>query len=123
MTFAQYIDQLSPERKEVLLEIDTSIRAIIADVEVSMQYSMPTYSRGGHVVAALASQKQYMALYIMPYDLLRKFDSQLEKFDCGKSCIRFKQMSEEDLDLFSEIIEYMDDHYSESEFYGKVLSK
>lgn len=123
MTFAEYIDQLSPERKESILEIDTSIRAIISGVEVNMQYKMPTYSRDGHVIAALASQKQYMALYITPYDLLEKFDAELDNYDCGKSCIRFTELTEEDLDLFSEIIEYVDDHYSESEFYGKVLTK
>ena len=123
MTFAEYIDQLSPERKEIILEIDASIRAIISGVEVNMQYKMPTYSRDGHVLAALASQKQYMALYIMPYDLLENYDAELGRFDCGESCIRFSEMSEEDLDLFSEIIEYVDDHYSESDFYGKILTK
>ena len=123
MTFAEYIDQLSPERKEIILEIDSSIRAIISGVEVNMQYKMPTYSRDGHVLAALASQKQHMALYIMPYDLLENYDAELGRFDCGESCIRFSELSEEDLDLFSEIIEYVDDHYSESAFYGKILTK
>lgn len=123
MTFVEYIDHLNPERRAAILEIDTSIRAIISGVTVNMQYKMPTYSTDGNVIAALASQKNYMALYIMPYDLLAAFDTQLESFDCGESCIRFTSLSEEDLDLFSEIIEYADEHYSESEYFGKIRTK
>lgn len=120
MTFAEYIDSLNGDRKQAILEIDTSIRTIVADVEVSMKYKMPTYGRDGQILCALASQKNYMALYIMPYDLLEEFDDQLEKYDCGKSCIRFSKLEEEDLDLFSEIIEYVDANYEESRFYGKM---
>ncbi len=47
-------------------------------------------------MCALASQKQYMSLY-MDTSLVEKYRQELAGLDVGKSCIRFKRL--EDLPL------------------------
>ena len=56
----------------------------------NMKYNMPTFDP----VCAMASQKNYVSLYIHQTDLVEKYKSELNKLKVGKSCIRFKKMDE-----------------------------
>lgn len=72
-----------------------------------MAYGMPTYHMSGQPVFALASQKNHITFYVMPYDLLNAFKHDLRTRNCGKSCIRFRRLEEEDVDLIERIIKYV----------------
>lgn len=107
----------------MLLQLRDLVRSVLKEYDETMDYSMPTYFHKGQCVCAFASQKQYMALYIMPYDLLSAFSKPLVKYNMGKSCIRFKKMDEEDQQLFEDILNYCKDKYGNSRFYGKMNPK
>ena len=66
--------------------------------------------------AALASQKNYMSVYLMGCymdpDVKNKFGKAYaasgKRFDAGKSCIRFKKVDDLPLDILGETIASMD---------------
>ena len=66
--------------------------------------------------AALASQKNYMSVYLMGCymdpDVQNKFGKVYaasgKRFDAGKSCIRFKKVDDLPLDILGETIASMD---------------
>ena len=120
MTISNYFENLSEDRKKNIEDVRELIKMTYPDIEETMHYKMPTYVLNDEILCALASQKQYMALYIMPHDLLEDFRDELEKYDCGKSCIRFKKLENEDLELFERILQYTGKNYPKSEFYGKM---
>ena len=81
-------------------------------------YSVPlsayrdTYNKQPLMFAALASQKNYLSLYLMPVypdNVLEKrlrdaFAASGKKLDMGKSCIRFKRADDLALDAIGDIV-------------------
>ncbi len=57
-----------------------------------MRYNMPTYEQD-EVVLGMASQKHYMSLY-PDVELVEKYRNELSHLNCGKSCVRFKRLSD-----------------------------
>ena len=66
-----------------------TILEVFPGVVENMDYKLPTYSIKNTRVCAIASQKNYRALYVMNYDLLGHFNEELQRFNWGRSCIRF----------------------------------
>ena len=52
---------------------------------------------------ALASNKQYISLYAGPIGL-EPFGARLPKANLGRGCIRFKRVSDVDLEVIDEVI-------------------
>ena len=116
-TVSEYLDSLTADRRAAI----EAVRQVILDnlpegyVEVMnwgmITYEVPleiypdTYNKKPLMYAALASQKNYMAVYLCGLychaHLLDSFKAAYKKsgkkLDMGKSCVRFKRV--EDLDL------------------------
>ncbi len=123
-TVKDYLESLPAERREAI----ETVRRVILDnlpkgYEESMSlgmlaYSVPlsrlpdTYNGQPLWYAALASQKNYMAVYLMTVygdkTMEQWFRSRYKacgkKLDMGKSCIRFKKLDDLPLDLIGEVI-------------------
>ena len=124
-TVAQYIKQLPEDRRKAI----EAVRAIILknmdpDFQETMAYGMigynvshKIYPNGYHCdpkqplpFAGLASQKNYMSLYLCAAygdtsieEWLRKeFDKAGKKLDMGKCCIRFKKVEDLPLTVIAE---------------------
>jgi hypothetical protein len=123
-TVTQYLKGLPAERRRAI----AAVRGVIRDrlptgyVEV-MQHGMigyciplsrypKTYNGQPLCVAALASQKGYMSLYLMAVygqpETARWFKAAFakagKKLDMGKSCVRFKSVEELPLEVIGEAI-------------------
>ena len=84
-------------------------------------YSVPlsayrdTYNKQPLMYAALASQKNYLSLYLMPVygdnqldrHLRAAFAAAKKKLDMGKSCIRFKRADDLPLDAIGDVVSAM----------------
>ena len=127
-TVAQYLAELPAERQTPIKTIRAVIRKNLPKgFEETMQYGMITYvvphklyPAGYHCkpsdalpFASLASQKNYMSLYLMTvYQkqggmsdwMLEQFAARGKKLDMGKSCIRFKKLEDLPLDVIGEAI-------------------
>lgn len=110
-TPAQYLASLSAERRSALQTIHDAIVRVAPGLKPHIVYGMLGYGpyhykyasgrEGDGAVVALASQKNYISLYISAGDkdgsLAEKNREKLGKVSVGKSCIRFKKL--EDLNL------------------------
>ena len=120
----EYIEGLPEERRSAI----ASLREIILDhlpegYSEEMDFGMIAYvvplsvypkTYNGHplMYAALASQKNYMSLYLMNvYSdpgtqewFSEKFRSRGKKLDMGKSCVRFKKLDDLPLDVIGQVI-------------------
>ncbi len=118
LTASDYFASLPDDRREALLLLRKLIKEIWTDIEENMDLGMPTYHRNGHALWAIANQKHFMALYVMPHDLLNAFKNDLLIYNTGRSCIRFKKLASETLDLFDRIIKYTGNQMDESTLLG-----
>lgn len=120
-TLGEYMKGVPSERKSKLMELRRWMKTHLPEAKETMTYNMPTYVVDGEPVCAVANQKNYMSLYIMPYDLMnKKFEKELKGYNCGKSCIRFKDFDGKDLKLFARIVKFCDKNYRKSAFYGRM---
>lgn len=101
-----YFESLPSERRECLGALRSRIKQVWPDALEDFSFRLPTYSVEGRPAFALASQKAYLALHVIPYDLLAPFKNELRLLDHGKSCIRFKALTPELMDLLDRIIKY-----------------
>lgn len=92
-----YLDKLPQNRRDALAEIRGVIKETVPEVEESMRYGMPTYDAAGDFLAAMASQKQYISLYMNTHVVAEHKDD-LAHLNCGKSCIRFTKLEKLPLD-------------------------
>lgn len=127
LSVAEYLEELSDDRRAAIEAVRKEILANLdRDYEEGMQYGMigyyvphRVYPSGYHCdprqplpFAALASQKNYMSLYLMCVygspELRRWFQESWtaagKKLDMGKSCIRFKTLDDVALDVIGQAI-------------------
>ncbi|HSQ32689.1 MAG TPA: DUF1801 domain-containing protein [Gemmatimonadaceae bacterium] len=123
-TVTEFLAQLPPDRRkeiqrvrDVVLEhlpagyVETLTKGMIV-YEVPLERYAETYN--GHALwyAALASQKSYVSLHLMPVygsaplaqRLRDGFKAAGKKLDMGKACIRFKRADDLALDAIAEVV-------------------
>jgi uncharacterized protein YdhG (YjbR/CyaY superfamily) len=122
-TVAEYIASLPEDRRGAIKAVrDVVKKHLPAGYREGMDYgyigwSVPlsvypdTYNGQPLCYAALASQKNHMALYLMcayaegpiKQRLVKGFKEAGKKLDMGKACIRFKQLEDLPLDVIAEV--------------------
>jgi uncharacterized protein YdhG (YjbR/CyaY superfamily) len=98
----KYLKDLDGIRRSSLSGLRDLIAETIPEIHETMKYRMPTYELS-EMVCAFASQKHYMSLY-MDQDLIEKYRDRFGKLNVGKSCIRFKKLSELPLEVIKAIL-------------------
>ena len=127
VTVEEYLAELPPERAAVVehvreLVLDNVPDGIVETMNWGMiAYEVPistypdTYNGQPLSYAALASQKNHMALYLsgiyMDEKARAKFESDYKatgkRFDVGKSCVRFRKLDDLPLPVIAEAIAYL----------------
>lgn len=120
----ELIAALPPERREAMTAVIDVIRANLPPgYKEGMAYGMigwyvplerfpDTYNKQPLALAGLASQKQYMSLYLNSVygnmDTERwfreRFAASGKKLNMGKSCVRFRKLEDLPLDVIGETI-------------------
>ena len=123
-TIEQYLAELPPERREAIKEVRQTILVNLPEgyEEVTnwgmITYQVPleaypdTYNKKPLMYAALANQKNHMAVYLtgiyMDENLNQEFESKYretgKRYDVGKSCVRFRKLEDLPLELIGESI-------------------
>lgn len=123
-TVGEYLAGLPEERRAAL----QAVRAIVLDnlpagYEETMNWGMisyeiplgvypDTYNRKPLMYAALASQKNYMSLYLTAVYAFpgaadafeREYRASGKRYDMGKSCVRFRRLDDLPLELIGRTI-------------------
>ena len=84
-----YFDALPEARKPRLQKLHDLILQCFPDVEIDMEYKMPTYHHGEGWVA-ISNQKAYVSLYTCSANHLAEFKQQHPDYKTGQGCINFR---------------------------------
>jgi len=123
-TVAEYLASLPDDRRHALSKVRAVIRkslpkGIVETMNWGMiAYEIPlsrypdTYNGQPLMIAALASQKNHMAVYLSGIYIDEQLRQQFEekyaasgkKLDAGKSCVRFKRIDDLPLDVIGDAI-------------------
>lgn len=120
-TVSEYLAELEPKRQAEIEKLrQLLLSSLPAGLEEAMNWGMicyqvplslvpKTYNNQPLLYAAIASQKNYISLYLMPIYAFDQARAQFEsawlatgkKLDVGKSCVRFKNLDEIPLQVVS----------------------
>jgi Domain of unknown function (DU1801) len=122
-TVEEYLGELPEDRREVVSRVrEVILRNLPRGYRESMNWGMITYevplekypdTYNGQPLgyAALAAQKNYIALYLCAYqdstreaELKEGFREAGKKLDMGKSCIRFRSLEDLPLDVIGRAV-------------------
>ncbi len=126
-TIGAYLKELPTDRRQAISAVrDVILKNLPKGYEESMQYGMIGYGvplklyPQGYLgdgktpigIAALASQKNYMSLYLIAVYgqpesenwFKKEYKATGKKLDMGKSCVRFKKLQDLPLDLVGKVI-------------------
>jgi len=115
----EYISSLPEERKEIIVFLHEFIQKASPKLKPHFAYNMLGYGSFPYKnyknelikwpTVALASQKNYVSVYVCSVDgkqyLAEKFKKKLGKVSVGKSCIRFKKLEDVNLPVLKKIIQ------------------
>ena len=99
-TIDQYLRELPADRSAALGEVRALIRRVAPKTVEAMQYGLPAFGD----LCALASQKNYMSLYVCESDIVKAHLARLGKVSCGKGCIRFKRLADLNMSAVESIL-------------------
>ena len=116
----EYIDGLPEPRRSEIAELHMLIRATVPGLTPTMEYGMIGYGKyhykyasgreGDWITVALASQKNYISVYVCSMDetgkqyIAEKYKGELGKVSVGKSCIRFKKLADLDVKVLKKVL-------------------
>jgi hypothetical protein len=114
----EYLDMIDEPRRSEMKQLHDLILRIAPDLKPhiiygmigygSFHYKSPSGREGDWSLVALASQKNYILLYLSCVDekgyIAEQSKSLLPKANIGRSCIRFKRLSDIDLGNLEAVI-------------------
>lgn len=117
-TIDEYIDSIAEPRKTEIIELDKLIRHTLPNCKPIFAVNMLGYGplpyrfangkMGEWPLIALASQKNYISLYVCSVKdgtyITEFYKKDLPKADIGKSCVRFKSLSDVDLEVIMKML-------------------
>ena len=105
-TVAAYIKESPAQRQEALSHLRSRCRAELPGFKESMSYGMPGYSRNGVIEVGFASQKNFIALYILRTDVMRshRYLLNVKGVTLGKGCIRYSTPAKIDFDVVTKLL-------------------
>lgn len=124
-TVEEYLAELPPERLQAIKKVrQTILDSLPEGYEEVMNWGMityqvplevypDTYNKKPLMYAALANQKNHMAVYLtgiymdeeLNQDFEEKYRATGKRYDVGKSCVRFRKLDDLPLELIGESIQ------------------
>ena len=105
-TVSAYLKEVPAERKATLKQLRELCRATLTGFKESMDYGGPCYSRNGVVEVGFASQKHFIALYILRTDVMRshRYLLNIPGVTLGKGCIRYSRPEKIDFSVVERVL-------------------
>jgi len=117
-THEQYIAEVEDTRRADIQRLHDLIREVAPELEPTMEFGMMGYGKyhykyasgreGDWMKLGIANNKQYISLYCCSADergyVAERYRDRLPKANIGKSCVRFKRLTELDEETLRELI-------------------
>jgi uncharacterized protein YdhG (YjbR/CyaY superfamily) len=127
-TIQQYLAEMPPDRRKAIEKVrKTILENLPSGYEEALNWGMityqvplevypDTYNKKPLMYAALANQKNHMAVYLTSIYMDEKLSRDFEKayretgkrYDVGKSCVRFRKLDDLPLPLIADSIRSME---------------
>jgi uncharacterized protein YdhG (YjbR/CyaY superfamily) len=119
VTHDEYIERLDEPRRGDVRALHRLIRESAPQLEPTMEFGMLGYGKyhyryasgreGDSVIVGVASNKAYISLYVQAAGpdggyLAESFADRLPKASVGRACIRFKRLSDVDVDVLARLL-------------------
>lgn len=117
-THEEYIAQVEEKRREDIQRLHDLVREEAAELEPTMEFGMLGYGKyhyryasgreGDWMKIGIANNKQYISLYCCAADergyVAERYRKRLPKANIGKSCVRFKRLSDLDQAALKDLV-------------------
>jgi len=117
-THEEYIAQVEEKRRSDIQRLHDLVREVAPELEPTMDFGMLGYGKfhykyasgreGDWMKIGIANNKQYISFYCCSADadgyVAERYRERLPKADIGKSCVRFKRLSDLDENTLRELI-------------------
>ncbi|HEU4593976.1 MAG TPA: DUF1801 domain-containing protein [Pyrinomonadaceae bacterium] len=109
ISYEQYLESLPDERRPVVERVWRVVRENVGSGYTEhIGPKFLTFMADDDWYVALANQKNYVSLYLIPVyvypELKAKLDASGKNLKCGKSCINFKRAEDLPLETIAEIV-------------------
>ncbi len=117
-THEQYIAEADEARQPDLKRLHDLIREVAPELAPTMEFGMMAYGKfhykyasgreGDWMKLGIANNKRYISLYCCSADergyVAERYKDRLPKADIGKSCVRFKRLSDLDEEALRQLV-------------------
>jgi uncharacterized protein YdhG (YjbR/CyaY superfamily) len=95
-TVDDWLDGLATSDRPIFEQLRTACRQELVGWEERMQWGMPGYGPPRHDnTVSFNKQKRHIAFYVGP-TAVERFQDRLTGFDCGKGCVRYRNVRQVD---------------------------
>jgi hypothetical protein len=115
----EYLGMIEEPRKTDMIEVFNFLKEAIPDEKPFIDFGMIAFRRfhyksksgreGDWAVILLASQKNYISVYVCAADgkeyVAERYADKLGKVSVGKSCIRFKKLDDVNKDVLKKVVQ------------------
>jgi uncharacterized protein YdhG (YjbR/CyaY superfamily) len=108
-TVDAYLKEADASRKPALVKFRKLAKETLTGCDEGMNYGMAYYARDGEMVTAFANQKGYIAFYAGA-NAIEAHKTALKGIDCGKGCIRYKNIEKIDFDVVASLFKTIAKH-------------
>jgi uncharacterized protein YdhG (YjbR/CyaY superfamily) len=99
-----YLEQVPEDRRATLERLRKLCLKRLTGYEEVMAYGMPGYKKDGNVEVSFASQKHYIALYVLKKAVVDAHRAALAGASIGKGCIRFSKPEKIDFAVIERLL-------------------
>ncbi len=118
-THEEYIAEVEDARRDDIQRLHDLVRDTTPELEPTMEFGMLGYGKfhykyasgreGDWMKIGIANNKRYISLYCCGADdrgyVAERYKERLPKANIGKSCVRFKRLSDLDEDVLKELLQ------------------
>ncbi len=101
----EYMAQLPDDRRAVMEQLRTTIRAAAPDATEAISYNMPAFRLHGRFLVSYEAFKAHYSLFPWNDEMVEELGEQLKPYAVGKGTIRFPADQPIPVDLVTRIIE------------------
>ena len=101
-----YLKEVPEDRREALDKIRQLCLKELKGYDEAMTYGLPCYEKNKIAEAGFASQKNFIALYILKQDVMEKYKDLLKGkgISIGKCCIRFSKPNKINFEVVKKLL-------------------
>jgi uncharacterized protein YdhG (YjbR/CyaY superfamily) len=99
-----YLQEVPSARRQALAQLRAICQQLLPGYVEQMRYGMPGYSKNGVGELGFASQKNYIALYILKQKVLDAHRPLLQGLSVGKGCLRYSSPQKKNFVVVAQLV-------------------